>query len=256
MYRPPLLERRGAVFCALVFGLLLPIVAVGTAQERVEERPESAPDESAAPETKQRARMALYIPPSRGRAQTRSGGGTRSAGDPVAISVVAPDHEGLTTHAQPTVYWYLSRKSDARVEFTLIDEEGIEPLLETELAGPLDAGFHAVRLADFGLDLDLDSTYAWYVSLVADPEGRSQDVVSGAAIRRVAVSDELSQQLTADDAPYRSYATHGIWYDSISALGDAMAAKPESAELRAERAALLDQVGLDEAAEFARQPAR
>ena len=52
------------------------------------------------------------------------------------------------------------------------------------------------------------------------------------------------------------YAGAGIWYDAIDELSRLIAAQPENRELRIQRAALLEQVGLTEAAAFDRAALR
>jgi hypothetical protein len=46
------------------------------------------------------------------------------------------------------------------------------------------------------------------------------------------------------------YAAEGFWYDALDSLSRLIAASPENAELRSQRASLLEQVGLVEAAKF------
>jgi hypothetical protein len=51
-------------------------------------------------------------------------------------------------------------------------------------------------------------------------------------------------------------AEEGIWYDALAGLSDRIDAAPKDLSLRKQRAALLDQVGLNEAAEFDLKEAR
>jgi hypothetical protein len=44
-----------------------------------------------------------------------------------------------------------------------------------------------------------------------------------------------------------------MWYDAIAALSERIEAAPNDTDLRRQRAALLEQVGLREAAEFDRR---
>jgi Flp pilus assembly protein TadD len=52
------------------------------------------------------------------------------------------------------------------------------------------------------------------------------------------------------------YAESGIWYDAIDDLSRLISAEPDNRRLREQRAALLEQVGLREAAEFDRAAGR
>src|SRR5262245_19535022 len=49
----------------------------------------------------------LYVPPEVGFPGHRVGAGTRGMGRGASLQLLAPDHLGYTTEAQPTLYWYL-----------------------------------------------------------------------------------------------------------------------------------------------------
>lgn len=51
------------------------------------------------------------------------------------------------------------------------------------------------------------------------------------------------------------YAENGIWYDAIASVSTRIEAAPSDPELRAQRAALLQQVGLSDVADFDRRQA-
>ena len=56
-------------------------------------------------------------------------------------------------------------------------------------------------------------------------------------------------QKNSDDAARASaYAQAGIWYDALDAISNAIEANPNDASLKEQRAALLKQVGLSQAA--------
>src|SRR5262249_44782001 len=78
----------------------------------------------------------VYNPPSRGAPGGRIGGGTRGGGNIFVLSVLAPDHSGLTTSEQPSLYWFISKTTSLPVEVTLMDPQGIKPILETQLPAP------------------------------------------------------------------------------------------------------------------------
>jgi hypothetical protein len=237
--------------------LIAPLAAVGAEPEdKGSKATEVAKVAEVETEKKPKDAPVVYIPPSRGRAQTRSGGGTRGMPGLPTLSVIAPDHEAWTTQAQPTVYWYISGATAARVDFTLIEESAVEPLIEITLNGPVKEGLHALRLADFGLSLEPEATYLWFVSLVPDADQHAEDLVSGAAIRRVPTPEELQRVLESDrtgSSSYVAYAENGIWYDAINSLSKARSEKPGDAQLQEQHAAFLDQVDLPEAAAYTRR---
>lgn len=191
----------------------------------------------------------LYVPPELGFPGRRVGAATRGRGRQASLQLLAPDHLGLTTDEQPTLYWYLAEPTTTRIDFTIRDESSVAPLLELQLPSD-EPGIHAVRLADHGVRLRADANYQWFVSLVVDPERRSKDFSVGAWIRLGETDAALRERLAA--APGGSealaYAESGFFYEAIRAASDRIAASPADPVPRAQRAALLEQVGLSEVA--------
>jgi hypothetical protein len=72
----------------------------------------------------------VYTPPMRGAPTRRVGGATRGIGDEdIFVAVLAPESTGLTSSASPTLYWFVSRAPTRQVEFALIRDDRIEPVL-------------------------------------------------------------------------------------------------------------------------------
>jgi hypothetical protein len=186
----------------------------------------------------------------------RIGGTARGLGPGAAApEALAPAHLGASTRESPNLYWFLPKATSSPVEVTVIDPGAATPLLEMTLQGPLEAGVHRVKLAEHGARLKPGVDYRWFVALVSDPERRSQDLVSGAAIRYTPPGPEQSARLSAAP-PARAahlYAESGLWYDAFDQLSSWLAIEPGAARLHDHRAALLEQVGLGDAAAFERR---
>jgi hypothetical protein len=188
-----------------------------------------------------------YKPPMRGAPGGRVGGGTRGTGrEAFILSVLAPNHTGLTTSAQPVLYWYISSPSSLPVELTLVDPQKTEPLLELHVKPPITQGVHKVRLADHGVRLEPGVSYQWYVAVVPDSGRRSKDILAGGSIELVTPPDGLAASLArASKADQPSvYAGASLWYDAIAALGELIDEAPRDRALLERRSALLRQVGL------------
>jgi len=195
----------------------------------------------------------VYKPPMRGAPASRVGGGSRGEGDDAPhVSVLAPDHTGLTTKEQPVLYWFVSKPAAAKLEITVINEQVVKPALEKELAAPAAAGIQRLRLADFNVKLQPGIEYRWHVSLVIDPRQRSNDIIASGTIQRVEPSLQLQASLQKLErrALARAYAEEGIWYDAIEAISEAIEADPNDRGARSQRALLLQQVGLTEASRY------
>jgi hypothetical protein len=195
----------------------------------------------------------IYKPPLRGAPGGRVGGGTRgtSGRDIFVLSVLAPDHTGLTMQEQPSLFWFISSDTSLPVELTIIDPNATEPLLETRIASPVKRGVHRVRLADYGVRLAAGVPYQWSVAVVPDPARRSRDILASGTVERMKPASGLERQPAgAGKADLVSwYAEAGIWYDALEAVSDLIESAPGDAVPRQYRAALLTQAGLPEIAE-------
>jgi hypothetical protein len=160
------------------------------------------------------------------------------------VALVPDTHVGLTTRAQPALPWFLSEDVGCRIDFVLNAPGRDQPLVEKTLEGPFRAGVQRVELSRFDVKLEPNVAYEWSVSIVRDPERRARDAVAGGSILRRGSDSERTP--APDDAA--RYANEGLWYDALDALWQQLAADPDDAELHAQRAGLLEQVGLGEAA--------
>jgi hypothetical protein len=218
----------------------------------------SAEEEGGASATPAKAGAAVfsYRPPVRGAPASRVGGGSRGTADITGeLAVLAPDHTGLTTTSQPTLYWYLSEPANARLDVTVTNDKQIDPLLEQTIGIPKTAGIQSFDLAKVGAKLEPGIEYRWFVSLTPDEKQRSNDVVASGTIKYVKPDAALENKVASANelTQARVYAEDGIWYDAIDSLSRAIQQNPGSASLHAQRAAMLDQVGLKSAADYDRK---
>jgi uncharacterized protein DUF928 len=234
---------------SLVTLSLLPAVGAPSQDKKDSDKPDKkpAPAAVAAP-----AGAPVYKPPLRGAPGGRVGGGTRGTGREVfVLSVLAPDHSGMTVSEQPSLYWYISTPTSLPVELTMMDPGTTQPLLEIKVPSPIEPGIHRLRLADHGVRLAPGVAYRWYVAVVPDAGRRSRDILAGGAIQRIDPSSELVARLgraRRDELP-AVYAEAGLWYDALAAMSELIEGAPNDAALRQQRAALLTQIGLPLVAE-------
>lgn len=197
-------------------------------------------------------KMPVYKPPLRGAPVGRVGGGTRGVGStmPNLIALV-PEHIGLTLKERPSLYWYLSKATEHFVEFTLIDDQAVLPLLEKRIGPSVQAGIHCIRLDDHDIRLSIGKPYKWFVALVPAPNHRSRDIIAGGIIELVETPKAIEVKLSRANKTEHVYiyAESGIWYDSLAAISDLIDAEPNNAALRSKRASLLEQVGLSQVAD-------
>jgi hypothetical protein len=200
-----------------------------------------------------KSRLPIYRPPSVGKPAHSVGGGTRGPGDgSPALYVLVPNHVAQTASSQPSLFWFVDNApgAQARMEFTLLDEDGIEPLVQARLETPEAAGIYRIRLSEYGVELKQGIEYEWSVAMVLDPEKSGKDIVSTGWIDRVGRADGLDEQLSSAGGKQavNVLAQEGLWYDALTTLGDQLEKRPTDAGLTDARAALLQQVGLAEVA--------
>jgi len=204
------------------------------------------------PVTPVRTRI-VYKPPLRGAPAVRIDGGSRGSGvSLVCLTVLTPDHTGLTIQEQPSLFWYQSEPADVPLELSVLAKNTIEPMLLLRLPNARAAGIQRLNLAEHNVKLSPGVEYEWVVALVVDPENRSKDVFASGWIERVEPSASLRSQLAnATEGSLPSvYAGEGIWLDTLTTLSNLIASQPKDRVLQEERAALLEQVGLTNAAMY------
>jgi Domain of Unknown Function (DUF928) len=231
----------------LIIGFLLGLPVEGFSQDSKTSQPSDQNLKDQSKKTEAPASVPVYTPPKRGAPGGRVGGGTRGIQREVFIlSVLAPDHSGFTTSEQPSLYWFISSWTSLPVELTVMDPQGIKPILETRLPPPVAAGVHRIRLSDYNIRLAPGAAYRWFVSVVPDGDRRSKDITAGGAIERVEMPEGLKAkvaQAPKSDLP-SLYGEAGLWYDTVAAISELIEAAPQDQALRKQRTALLAQVGL------------
>ena len=194
-----------------------------------------------------------YKPPLRGAPAGRVGGGTRgdTARESFSLQVLAPDHVGATLQDQPCLYWFISRATSYPVELTITESRGVKPLAQKLIKGVENPGIQSFCLADLGVHLRKNVRYKFFVALLTDAE-RSKDILAGGIMEMIDPPAALPAKLaTADkNAVPTIYAEEGLWYDALEGVSRLIALAPGSVELHRQRALLLEQVGLGDAAAF------
>jgi len=176
----------------------------------------------------------------RGRIDGDFRGGPR--GD-VVLRVLAPDHVGFTVKSEPILYWYLSKAPAVPVEFTLVDTRKIPPVVEQSLPAPAQSGVQKIVLKELGHALEPGVEYYWSISLITDPESRSQDIMARGTIERIPFDEALMLDLVRPctrDLVYL-YAEKGVWYDAVGCVMELLDRSPNDEGLQRLLFSLLNQ---------------
>ena len=176
--------------------------------------------------------------------------------DDFVLRVLVPEHTGLTTQPQPTLYWYVSEPVAAQFVFQLEQKAEVnsfdyfEPLIKTTFDLSVKTGIHSLSLAKYdNVKLEKGIKYIWSLSLVCDPYNPSVNRLAVGTIMHIEPSSELAETFKntqLDDLPYL-YAKEGFWYDAMHSLSELIKKTPNLRRIRAE---LLQQVGLHKVAAF------
>lgn len=163
-----------------------------------------------------------------------------------SLYVLAPDHTGLTTRGQPSLYWYQSGPTETRIELTIIEPNKPKWILRVRAEKTDQGGIHRVRLERYNVTLAPGVVYKWTVALVPDGANRSRDLIASDTIQRIEPDGKIATALSSADGLEKAaiYAREGIWYDALEAVSNEIDAQPKDQELRRLRASLLRQVGL------------
>lgn len=189
-----------------------------------------------------------YKPPvGRNMPTNREGGGTRGKGDNEQyLAALVPNHVALTTMTQPSLFWYMSKPATTHIEVTINNNNSLEPIAEASLNNQ-DKGIQRFNLSDYNISLSPGIEYQWFITIVPDPEQRSNDISATGMIRYVKPSKILTEKLAVASGIERSviYAEEGIWYDALLSITELIDTDPDNKSLRNERMSLLKQIGLN-----------
>lgn len=198
-------------------------------------------------------RLPDYSAPTGADSRYAPSGVIRGTASPIAMIALGPNHVGRTILAQPNLYWYLDAVPDGpgSFEFTIApDHTSPDILVSAELPKPTHAGLQAVRVSDFRVSLAPGVVYRWSVAFQPDPEQPSASTYGIRWIVRVPVEAPAAARLeTARPVERPSLlVVSGLWYDALANLTALIDANTKNPSLRAARAKLLRDGGLEDPA--------
>ena len=166
----------------------------------------------------------------------------------LSITPLIPESNiGLTLTESPTFFVYVSQPA-AQVEFVLLNEDESEVVYETTLK--IDkAGIVGVSLSEKGKtkNIEVGKRYVWSFALACDPQERSGDYIVKGWMQRIEPQATLKNDLANSDPRARllTYATNGIWYETLATLAELRRQSPDDAKLTAQWTQLLQSQKLE-----------
>jgi len=194
-----------------------------------------------------------FIPPTGGLPANREGGSARGGMCPVTpqrLTALLPSSSlGLTTAARPSFFAYLPPTGNRPVELMLQNAQG--NVLHLSSFQTNKVGLVRVDLPSHAPELKVGETYRWYLSIICDPNDSSASLHVGGWVQRVALAENLRQQLAKTpvaDRPYL-YAKAGLWHETLTSLMELRQSQPNNASLQADWTSLLQFEGLERVAQ-------
>jgi Domain of Unknown Function (DUF928) len=240
--------REGALVAGCVFAAVAAIWLMPAPALAQNDTPAAAQDESPPPEP-------TYKPPPRGAPGGRVGGASRGTVKVTVplptIDLLAPDgHTGLTTSANPTLYFFVSQPVLWPTQFTISTARQPRPILEVNIPSPRRPGVYPIHTAEYPVRLEPGVLYTWSVSIILNAKARSRDIVATASLLRSSAEPVAEAALRAAPANHRAalLAQAGLWYDAVAA-----AAEAAPLDSHASLDALMNEVGLVEPARYDRE---
>ncbi|MDS3861680.1 DUF928 domain-containing protein [Thermosynechococcaceae cyanobacterium BACA0444] len=188
-----------------------------------------------------------FVPPSNlGRPGNREGAATRGTckfdlaeKEPGLTALIPRANIGLTTAANPTVFWYLPKNNYQVGEMMLYKATETEQTLVDRTTFLLEGRPTLDRFTWANQTLAPNQDYRWVLSLICDPANPdpSQIVYVEGWVRRVDLAPNVQTALANAQGlnRFQIFAKAGLWYDALTVL----AKQPTSAQVRQEWAKLL-----------------
>lgn len=202
------------------------------------------------------------LPPGQGAPSGRRDGGASRGNCPdyVDLAALAPVTDGRvwgqTTSANPTLWFYLPAPVTSAMSMELVVQDAADNLLyETTLTVDVAVGNLAIALPE-SATLPMNEPHYWTLALFCDPERPEASVFVKGAIERVAADGLETLEIDTERSLTQAqvYADGGIWYDALTVLGELRQADAADADSQSAWTALLEQIGLPDAAVAPVQP--
>lgn len=186
----------------------------------------------------------------------RVGGGTRSdmlISETPLVALVPANNQGLTASGTPSFFFYVPKTQKPQmVEFVLVDENERQ-IYETQFTTDGNSGVVGITIPgnEPTKTLEVGKTYRWYFAIVPDRENRNKDIYVNGSIKRVAVTQDLENQLKqgASLELAEGYQANNLWYDAIATVAELRRSRPTDTAVASKWEQLLSSVKLQKLAQ-------
>jgi len=174
------------------------------------------------------------------------------------VAIMPKSNVGMTLSERPTLWFSLPAiNTDRSLEFGLYDSAG-ELVYQETFQATGEAGLSSLSLPTTFRPLSAEENYQWYLSVVCNPDSRSEDLVVTGWIRRMQADRALQAQLADATAQERLsiYETSNLWFDTLATLAEirdqaqpnSPLAQPVEQQINTEWLSLLESIDLAQVA--------
>ncbi|MDJ0519303.1 MAG: DUF928 domain-containing protein [Trichodesmium sp. MO_231.B1] len=191
--------------------------------------------------------------PTTSRPGDRGDGGGRDPKDPNNPPKLCPQMEkpllalipqsnlGYTLASHPTFWLYIPGYSKS-INFTLIDEATGKEIYQTKFNFEFERGIISLKLPSAAPPLKVGKQYRW--RFVFDCGSGADNLPVDGVVERVAATDSLTSRLNSAATVMEKidiYAALGLWYETITELGNLRRSNPDDVAIKARWNSLLQQ---------------
>lgn len=204
---------------------------------------------------KEKLEKVVFVSHDVGAPKVTETGGVRGISTAPRLFVLAPAQVARSLSPSPTLYYYVSKASEAPVHFVLLADEpsALDPILNVKLGAPAKPGIYGIALADHDVRLEPEQRYSWSVAMRSAGDPSSGRPIAQTWLEHLPPAE--TNAFSALDTPLDQtvqLAGQGYWYDAIEIVSRQIEAGERSLPWREVRARLLDQVGLRQVALYDR----
>ena len=193
-----------------------------------------------------KAPASLGVPGRRVAGAARDSQCSADAGSKRLTAIMPQGNVGLTTVANPVLFFYVPKTStQAQLELVVLDENKSNIVTKQYYKPSAKAGVVSIPLTT--ASLEVGKQYRWSFSVICDAKARSHDRVVEGAIKRIRPEAQLTTQIknASPQELVNFYAQAGIWQDSIATLARLRMSRPSDPELKADWESLLKTEGTE-----------
>jgi hypothetical protein len=164
---------------------------------------------------------------------------------------------GVTAAERPTFWFALdfpsetNLASDVQLKFVMVDRETEEDIVDLDVPFPVRPGIISIPLTETEPALEVGKRYGWRLECIAS-SGNKKSAYGW--IDRVALNPTISDRLQAASSEREQisiYGENGLWYETVTTLGEMYRANPQDDTIQTDWLNLLTDIELEE---LAKQP--